>query len=163
MDTDTRQDERRADGTPSDRRPGGALLQGAAGGLVATAVMTVFRMSIARSLPPTAVFWSRFVGSGPPEEYATEGLALHLGYGMAAGVAFAAVFPTGEPAPEVARERQGAIWGTLYGIALSAFGLRVVLGWLLGMDLDPDERWIFHVGHVIYGLTLGSWLGSRTA
>jgi hypothetical protein len=37
----------------------------------------------------------------------------------------------------------------------------VLLEGLLGMDLEPDERWIFHVSHAVYGLTLGSWFGSR--
>jgi hypothetical protein len=29
--------------------------------------------------------------------------------------------------------------------------------------LDADERLVFHVGHLVYGLTLGTWLGSRTS
>jgi len=37
----------------------------------------------------------------------------------------------------------------------------VLLRGLLDEDLDPDEALIFHLSHVIYGITLGAWLGSR--
>jgi hypothetical protein len=29
------------------------------------------------------------------------------------------------------------------------------------MDLDADEALIFHVGHAIYGIALGAWVGSN--
>ena len=29
------------------------------------------------------------------------------------------------------------------------------------MDLATDESAVFHAGHLIYGLALGAWLGSR--
>lgn len=133
---------------------------GLAGGLVATLVMTAFRIPISRSLPPTANFWATYVGSGDPEDYPLVALALHLAYGAAGGVGFAALAP-GWGRPEAVAESQDAVLGTVYGLLLSAFGSRVLLERLLGMDLDRDERLVFHVSHVVYGLTLGTWLGSR--
>ena len=133
---------------------------GVRGGIVATAVMTVYRMSITNSLPPTAHFWAKYVGSGDPEDYPVVALVLHLLYGVGGGLAFSTLFEPRARGPEVRKERRGALWGVLYGAALSVFGARVVLGRLLGMDLAPDERWIFHVSHAVYGLTLGTWIGS---
>lgn len=134
---------------------------GAVAGLIGTVVMTAYRMPIARSLPPTAVFWAKYVAGGRPEDYPLVGLLLHLAYGTMGGVAFAAAFPDDLSGPEVTMEREGALRGTVFGLVLSVFGIRVVLKRLLGMELAPDERWIFHVSHAIYGLTVGSWFGSR--
>jgi len=49
----------------------------------------------------------------------------------------------------------------VYSLALSAFGTRVLFRYLLDEELESDETVIFHVGHVIYGLTLGTWIGFR--
>ncbi len=49
----------------------------------------------------------------------------------------------------------------VYGLALSVFGTRVIFKQLLGEELEPDEGTVFHVAHVIYGLTLGTWMSSR--
>lgn len=46
----------------------------------------------------------------------------------------------------------------VYSLALSVFGTRFVFRYLLDEELEPDEAVIFHVGHVIYGLTLGTWV-----
>lgn len=127
---------------------------------MATAVMTAFRLPVSRSLPPTAAFWARYVGSGEPSEYPLVGLVLHVAYGAGAGGLFALVAP-GRGRPDVVAESRNAVLGTVYGLCLSAFGARVVLGRLLGMDLEPDERLVFHASHAVYGLTLGTWLGSR--
>jgi len=156
-----------ADG--SDRRDGStgrpsrrhALGLGLVGGAVATAVMTAFRLPITDSLPPTAQFWARFVGDGDPEDYPLVALVLHLCYGMGAGATFAAVFVPRTSGSEAREEWQGTALATAYALFLSVFGTRVVLERLLGLELDPDERWIFHVSHAIYGLTLGAWLGSN--
>lgn len=133
---------------------------GLLGGFVGTAVMTLFRAPTARSLPPTADFLSRWVG-GTPDDYPLSSLALHLAYGTGAGGTFGLVSPhprTLLDEPETA----GLFVGAVYGLVLSVFGERVVIRHLVGMDLDTDESAVFHAGHLVYGLTLGVWVGSRT-
>lgn len=139
---------------------GAAIKYGAFGGLVATVSMTVFRMPTSKSLPPTARFWAKFVGGGEPEEYPVVALLLHLVYGIVGGIFFALLAP-GSGDSEAVAESKGAILGTVYGVALSIFGMRVILERVLGTDPDTDERLIFHISHVVYGLTLGTWVGSR--
>ncbi|WP_228842374.1 hypothetical protein [Halococcus agarilyticus] len=136
------------------------LRTGAVGGVFATFVMTAFREPTARALPPTAVFVSRYRG-GDPEEYPVTSLALHVLYGIGGGVGFGLAFEsivddTDEP------ETVGLVAGVIYAILLSVFGERVVLDCLLDMDLSTDERAVFHAGHVVYGLALGAWVGSRS-
>jgi hypothetical protein len=153
----------------ADRRTGrsasGATIRdvityGSLGGLVATLSMTVFRLPTSKSLPPTAKFWAKFVGSGDPEDYPITALVLHLLYGVASGVVYALLTP-GEGDPEAAAEAKSALLGTAFGTALSVFGSRVVLVQVLGVDPDRDELLVFHISHVVYGLTLGTWVGSR--
>lgn len=138
-----------------------SVLRAIQGGLFATVVMTVFRLPILRSLPPTANAWARYVGSGHPEEYTNIGLLLHLAYGTAAGAAFGLVYATLDVFPGTATETRGVLWGGLYGIGLSVVGKHLLLGRLLDMDLDADTATIFHASHAIYGLALGGWVGSR--
>jgi len=38
-----------------------------------------------------------------------------------------------------------------------------VLERVLDMDPAADERLVFHAGHLVYGLGLGTWFGSRTS
>lgn len=166
MQADTEGRERestveRAEATVVDAVSSRPLVLGLEGGLVATAVMTAFRMPISHSLPPTGAFWATFVGSGGPDDHPVPALVLHAAYGALAGAVFAAAFVPRVRGSDADRELAGALWGSIYGLALSAFGLRVVLGRLLGMELDRDERLVFHAGHVVYGLTLGTWLGSN--
>lgn len=137
-----------------------AVKYGSLGGLVATLSMTVFRMPTSKSLPPTAVFWAKYVGSGDPEDYPVIALVLHLLYGVTSGIMFALLTPGRGDSEEVA-ESKGAVLGTVYGIVLSIFGSRIVLERVLGLTLETDERLVFHISHVVYGLTLGTWVGSR--
>lgn len=130
-------------------------------GVIATAVMTVFRAPISKSPPPTAWFWSKFVAGGDPEDHALPALVLHLLYGIGGGVVFGVLVGPHLDGPDVDRERTGTLLGVAYGLALSVFGSIVILGRLLDMDLDADERFVFHLSHVIYGVTLGTWVGSR--
>ncbi|WP_245708104.1 hypothetical protein [Halobacterium jilantaiense] len=58
------------------------------------------------------------------------------------------------------QEAGGVVLGALYGLALSVVGERVLLGGLLSTDLDATESLVFHVGHLVYGLSLGSWVAS---
>lgn len=140
----------------------GAVRSGAKGGFIGTVVMTTFRVPIARSLPPTADFWAKYVGAGGPDEYTIQGILLHLLYGAGSGVVFASFCSPRETGSEAKKERQGILRGAVFGLLLSVFGVQVVLKRLLDMDLEPDERLIFHVSHAIYGLTLGAWIGSNT-
>lgn len=135
------------------------LTAGAVGGLVGTVAMTVLRVPTARSLPPTADFLSRWLG-GEPDDYPLAALALHLAYGAGAGAVFglASLRPR---APFEEPETVGLLAGVVYGAVLSVAGERVVVRHLVGLDLDTDESAVFHAGHVVYGLTLGAWVGSR--
>lgn len=134
---------------------------GILGGLIATVAMTVFRMPISESPPPTANFWAKFVAGGEPEDHTLAGLVLHLVYGAGGGALFGMLAPIPSIGTEHSQEVRGVVTGLVYGVVLSIFGERAILGGLLGMDPKPDERFVFHVGHVIYGLTLGAWVGSN--
>lgn len=135
--------------------------QGIQGGLIATLVMTAYRLPISGSLPPTANFWAKYVGGGDPDDYPLQGIVLHLLYGTIAGGVFGALVPSSGGDTEARLEEREAALAVGYSIVLSVFGSRVVLGRVLGMDLEPDEALVFHLGHVVYGLTLGTWMGSR--
>ena len=137
------------------------MIRGIVGGLIATGLMTLYRFPLFRALPPTADFWATFVRGGEPEQYPIAGLLLHFLYGGVAG----GVFGVGVSQIAFKSERNrrlGAIGlSMVYGLALSVFGTQVILKRLLGMALEPDEGVVFHVAHVIYGLTLGTWMSSR--
>lgn len=140
-----------------------ALVTGAVGGFLATVTMTVYRLPIARSLPPTGPFWAQY-GPGDQEGPGTAvPLLLHLAYGVGAGAAFAALFARAAPdaAADARRESRGLALAVPYGLVLSLFGSRVLLRRMLDIELETDEALVFHVGHVVYALTLGSWVGSR--
>lgn len=147
----------------------GRVRRGAEGGAVATLVMTAHRLPVTRSLPPTAEFWSQFVSGDDPYDHPLIALALHALYGVLAGVGFALLASSRDPVrgesgvgpPSPAGEVSMTVWGLVYGLVLSAFGETVVLRAVL--DVDPDDRFAFHVGHVLYGITLGAWVGTRTA
>lgn len=158
-------DENRHDQSEHVEATGDSRLHGAAtgvvGGLIATLVMSAFRIPISRSPPPTAAFWARFLGDGEPEDYAGRGLILHLLYGTVGGGIFGALVGPHLAGTEAHREEQAALLGTGYGVLLSLFGVPVLLERLLGMSLEEDERFVFHMSHVVYGLTLGTWFGSN--
>jgi hypothetical protein len=137
------------------------LISGFRGGLVATCVMTTFRMLISHSLPPTANLWSQYVAGGELEEHRIEAMVLHFFYGAAAGSVFAVMFTAIDPRTPLEPETEGLLTGLLYSIPFTLIGEIVMLHRILGMDLDSDESMIFHAGHLIYGITLGAWIGSR--
>lgn len=134
------------------------LGRGVVGGLIATALMTLYRFPVFRVLPPTADFWAKYVGGGEAESYPGMGLLLHFLYGGVAG----GLFGAGIGLLDVGNERERGIitigCSLVYGLLLSVFGTRVLFRYLLDEDLETDEAVIFHVGHVIYGLTLGTWI-----
>ena len=137
------------------------LVDGLVGGAVATVVMSAFRTPISRSPPPPAWFWAEYLGDGEPTDYVGRGFLLHLLYGTVGGGVFGALVGPHLSGTEETRERRATLIGAGYGVLLSLFGVSVVLQRVLGMDLEPDETFVFHVSHLIYGLTLGTWLGSK--
>ena len=138
-----------------------AMIRGVIGGLIATGLMTIYRFPLFRALPPTAEFWATFVGGGEPEEYPVVGLLLHVLYGSVGGAVFGAGFSLINFKSERDRRLGALALSTVYGLALSVFGTQVIFKRLLGKELEPDEEAVFHVAHVIYGLTLGTWMISR--
>ena len=140
----------------------GAVLRGIQAGFVATIIMTAFRLPILRSLPPSANFWAQFVTGDDPEEHTFMGLVLHFVYGIQAGAIFGGLFALQDAERSIEPEQRGLVWGSIYGMVLSAFGSQFMLKELLDIRLEADELALFHAGHLVYGLSLGAWVGSRT-
>lgn len=136
-------------------------LRGIVGGFIATAVMTLYRFPVFRALPPTAEFWASVVSGGEPEQYPVLAIILHFLYGAGAGGLFGYLFSKLGFQSERERRVGATVLALFYGLALSVFGTKVIFRHLLDERLEPDEAIIFHVGHIIYGLTLGTWLSSR--
>ncbi|EMA37836.1 DUF6789 family protein [Halobiforma nitratireducens] len=141
---------------------GYATARGVQAGFVATLIMTAFRLPILRSLPPSANFWSQYVSGDDPDDHPVIGLLLHFGYGIQAGAVFGGLFALQDAERSIDPEQRGLVWGSVYGMALSAFGSQVMLKELLDIRLESDELALFHAGHLVYGLALGAWVGSRT-
>ena len=139
-----------------------AGIQGLQAGVVATVIMTAFRLPIMRSLPPSSNFWSQYVAGGDPDDHLIAGLGLHFVYGSIAGAIFGTLFALQNAERSFEAEHRGLVWGAVYGMMLSAFGSQVMLKELLDIRLDSDELALFHAGHLVYGLSLGAWVGSRT-
>ncbi len=151
-----------ADNSDEDPSRVETIVRGVQAGLVATLIMTAFRLPIVRSLPPSANAWARYVSGEEPEDHPAVGLLLHLGYGTSAGTAFAFLFARLEAEDTFEPEQRGLLWGSVYGMVLSAIGSEIMLGKLLEVRLETDELALFHAAHLVYGLALGSWVGSRT-
>ncbi|THE62710.1 hypothetical protein D8Y22_21815 [Salinadaptatus halalkaliphilus] len=139
-----------------------AGVRGLQAGFVATLIMTAFRLPIMRSLPPSANFWAQYGPGGDPDDHPVVGLLLHLVYGIQAGAVFGALFALQDAERSIEPEQRGLVWGAVYGMGLSAFGSQIMLKELLDIRLDADELALFHAGHLVYGLALGAWVGSRT-
>jgi hypothetical protein len=133
------------------------ILDGLAGGLVATIVMTVFMMALGDdSPPPTALFWSKYVGDGDPDDYMMQGMVLHMIYGVVAGLVFVVAVPV--IGISVGSMTTAVLFGLAYGFVLfvgaAVFWMNVVL------DLDPEMPMVamFLLFHLIYGAVFGVWL-----
>ncbi|AEN05731.1 hypothetical protein Halar_2037 [halophilic archaeon DL31] len=137
-----------------------AVLKGVVGGILGTATMTVYRAPLFAGLPPTAEFWARFIGDGEPSEYPIQALVLHVLYGAGAGGVFGLVSARADLDLPGGRASVSMVLASVYSILLSVFGSRLLLRRLLGIELTSKEALVFHVGHVIYGLSLGTWLGT---
>lgn len=135
------------------------FVKGLVAGGVATVVMSCFRIPISRSPPPPAWFWAKFVTGGNPEDHAVPGMILHLFYGIVSGGVFGALVSAPVDSSSVEEKRLTAL-GLVYGLLLSAVGTAALMRRILRLDLESDERFIFHLSHVVYGLALGAWFGS---
>jgi hypothetical protein len=133
-----------------------SIINGLAGGLIATIVMTVFMMALGDdSPPPTAALWSTYVGDGPPEDYMMQGMVLHMLYGIGAGAAFALLLPVvGISVTLVTAVGLGLV----YGIGLTVIGAVLWMNIVLGMDADPAMIGMFTLFHLVYGGVLGAWI-----
>lgn len=134
--------------------------RGAIGGLAATVGMTVYRIPVFRALPPTAEFWSRYVAGGEPADHPFPGLVLHVLYGTVGGAIFGALTSVRPIRDPIVRERLYLVAGLLYGLLLSVIGSRIIFVYLLGRKLRPEHAVVFHVGHAIYGVTLGTFMAA---
>ena len=137
-----------------------SVVLGVLGGIFATLVMTLFRMPISNSLPPTAAFLAKFLG-GESDDYTVSAFALHVAYGAAGGGVYGFLFENNESRTRAGIELRDIALALGYSLVFSLFGSRIILSRVLGMDLEPDEALIFHVGHAIYGVALGAWVGSN--
>lgn len=136
------------------------VVLGLAGGFIATGAMTAFRMPISRSLPPTEHFWAEFIGSDLPDHH-LPAVILHLFYGAIAGSLFAVLFPLLDEWTPGGTETTGLVGGICYSIPFTAVGECIIIDRFMDLDLDANESMIFHASHLVYGITLGAWIGSR--
>ena len=133
-------------------------IAGLAGGVVATIVMTVVMMVMGDGgLPPTAALVAK-LGGGQPGDYTMPGMALHLVYGVIAGI----VFAVGVPLVGLSLGSLGVAIGIglVYGIVLMIGGMMFWMRTIMGMEPDRDTMMMFGTVHVIYGVVLGAFLGA---
>jgi hypothetical protein len=133
------------------------LLDGLAGGLAATVLMTVFMVVLGDdSPPPTALFWSKYVGDRGPDESMMQGMVLHMTYGIVAGAVFVVAVPL--VGVSVGSMTTAVLFGLAYGFVLF-FGAAVFLMNAV-LDLDPEMPMVafFILFHLVYGGVLGVWL-----
>lgn len=131
---------------------------GLVGGLVATVVMTAVMLRVGDGgPPPTAALVARLAG-GDPEDHATPGMVLHLGYGTAAG----AVFAVGAPLVglDLGSIAVATALGLVYGVALMLGGMAFWMRTVIGTEPGRDTVVTFGVVHLVYGLVLGAFLGA---
>lgn len=88
-------------------------------------------------------------------------MVLHLLYGALGGSVFAMLFSWLDERSPVPTELDGVLIGFLASIPFSLFGTNIVLDRILGLDMETDEVMIFHASHLVYGLSIGAWVGSR--
>lgn len=134
------------------------LTAGLVGGFVATIAMTiVMKMMGDGGPPPTASLVAKFAG-GAPEDYAMPGMLLHLLYGIVAG----GVFAIGVPLVGLSLGSLGTAvgLGIAYGIVLMLVGMVLWMRMVIGMEPDRSMMMTFATVHVVYGITLGAFLGA---
>ncbi|MFB6250805.1 MAG: hypothetical protein ABEI27_03795 [Halobellus sp.] len=134
-----------------------AAIAGLAGGLVATAVMTIVMMVQGDGGPPTAGLVATF-SDGDPEDYAMPGTLLYFTYGIVAAAAFAVGVPPVGPRLESVAVAAGL--GVVYGVILMIGGMAFWMWRIIGMAPDREIMRTFGTAHVLYGLVLGLFLGA---
>lgn len=131
------------------------LLDGLASGFVATVVMTMFMIALGDdSPPPTAALWAKYVGDEGPEAYMPQGMALHMLYGIGAGVAFAVL--TGAASLGIGTLTGALLWGVAYAVVLTLVGMVLWMKVVLAMDPEPKTATVFGVFHLVYGVVLAA-------
>lgn len=135
------------------------LLNGLLGGLLATIVMTALMMMLGDdSPPPTALFLSKYVGDGDPEEFMMQGMLLHFLYGTGGGIVLAGVLIAGGFETVELLTAVGA--GLGYGFVLFIFAAVFWMNIVLDMDADPKMAAMFLFFHLVYGGILGAVIGA---
>lgn len=133
-----------------------SILIGIAGGIVATIIMTMFMMGLGDdSPPPTALFWSQYIGDEPPENYMMQGVVLDLLYGTIAGGVYAVLvnpLAVGFSPEELIG---GLVFGSVYGFVLFVGAAIFWMNVVLDLDPKPKDIGLFLLFHLIYGLVLG--------
>lgn len=148
---------------PSRTRLLRSTARGCVGGLAATVGMTVYRIPVFRALPPTAEFWARYVSGGDVKQHFGPGLLLHVLYGVVGGFVYGLLASFLDVPDPDAREQLSILGGLGYGLALSVFGSRIVFVRVLGRELQSEDALVFHVGHAVYGVTLGTFVATSEA
>lgn len=137
-----------------------SILGGAAGGLVATIVMTAFMVLLGDDLPPpTAVFYAEYVGDGAPTDYMPQGMVLHLFYGTGAGAVFGALGDAGLFVFTPVGLTTGVLNGLVYAVVLLVGAAGFWMNLVLDMDADLRQMAMMALFHLIYGTVLGAWVG----
>lgn len=136
-----------------------SMLAGLVGGIVATIVMTMFMMALGDdSPPPTALFWSQYVGDEPPENYMMQGMVLHLLYGTVAGGVYAVLVDLVDLGLSPEELVGGVVLGVAYGVALFVVAAVFWMNVVLDLDPEPKDIGLFLFFHLIYGVVLGAWV-----
>ncbi len=133
-----------------------AVVNGLLGGFVATVAMTVLMMALGDdSPPPTAIFWSKYVGNAGPDSYMMQGMVLHFLYGIAGGGVLAVLLTVAGVTGLLPAVGAGLGYGFVLFVFAAGFWMNVVLD----MDAGPKEAGMFLFFHLVYGGVLGAIIG----
>ena len=130
------------------------IINGLAGGVVATIAMTILMMALGDdSPPPTAEFLAKYVGDKGAEEYMMPGMVLHLLYGTTAGIVF--VLAASAAGLTIASMTTAVLFGLGYGVVMFIVAAVFWMNIVLDMDAEPPMVVMFLVFHLVYGGVLG--------
>ncbi|MFW6153313.1 MAG: hypothetical protein ACOC42_03025 [Halobacteriota archaeon] len=134
------------------------IINGLLGGLLATIVMTAFMMTLGGDdPPPTALFWSKYIGDEDPEAYMMQGMVLHALYGIGAGGVFAVIVDA--LSLDISDLVMAILLGLGYAIILFIVAAVFWMNIVLKLDADRRQVMLFLLFHLIYGVVLGAWIG----